>query len=48
MASIQSIAFLVFPNVGEQDLLAPWELLRSVAWDMSRRGEKLDVVLGEL
>src|SRR5262245_16649745 len=44
--SIQSIVFLVFPNVGEQDLLAPWELLRSVAWDMSRRGQKLDVVLG--
>src|SRR5262245_43219952 len=43
---VKSILFLVFPNVGEQDLLAPWELLRSVAWEMSKHRERLDVVLG--
>src|SRR5262245_63510523 len=43
---VKSVLFLVFPNVGEQDLLAPWELFRSVAWDLNARGETLDVVLG--
>lgn len=46
MNSISSILFLAFPNVGEQDLLVPWELFRAVAWDMNQRGEKLEVVLG--
>jgi hypothetical protein len=32
MNSISSILFLAFPNVGEQDLLVPWELFRAVAW----------------
>lgn len=45
--SVQTILFLAFPDVGEQDLLAPWELFRSVAWDLSQRGGgKLDVRLG--
>ena len=43
---VRSILFLVFPNVGEQDLLAPWELMRSVAWTLHERGETLDVSLG--
>src|SRR5262249_53847921 len=46
MTKIQSILFLAFPSVGEQDLLAPWELLRMVAWGKSRRGEILEVTLG--
>ena len=46
MESIKSVLFLAFPNVGEQDLLAPWELFKAVAWDMAQRGEKLEVVLG--
>jgi transcriptional regulator GlxA family with amidase domain len=46
MAQIQSICFVAFPNAGEQDLLVPYELLRSVAWDLSRQGQKLEVVLG--
>src|SRR5262245_26897397 len=43
---IRSVLFLAFPNVGEQDLLAPWELLRAVAWGKSQRGESLEVALG--
>jgi len=43
---VRSILFLVFPNVGEQDLIAPWELMRSVAWNLHERGETLDVSLG--
>jgi putative intracellular protease/amidase len=46
MNTIKSVLFLAFPNVGEQDLLVPWELFRAVAWDKAQRGEKLDVVLG--
>ena len=46
MNSIQSMLFLAFPNVGEQDLLVPWELFRALAWDMASRGEKLEVILG--
>lgn len=46
MNDIESILFLAFPNAGEQDLIAPWELLRSVAWTRGARGEKLEVVLG--
>src|SRR5262245_28366535 len=46
MQPIKSILFLAFPNAGEQDLLVPWELFRALAWEMSQRGEKLDVVLG--
>jgi putative intracellular protease/amidase len=44
--TIKSVLFLAFPNVGEQDLLVPWELFRAVAWDKAQRGEKLEVVLG--
>src|SRR5262245_4890334 len=46
MLKIRSVLFLAFPQVGEQDLLAPFELFRALAWDMSQRGETLDVVLG--
>src|SRR5262245_55934598 len=46
MNAINSILFLAFPNVGEQDLIAPWELLKAVAWSRGQRGEKLEVVLG--
>jgi cyclohexyl-isocyanide hydratase len=46
MNDIQSILFLAFPNAGEQDLLAPWELFKSVAWSRAMRGEKLEVTLG--
>ena len=46
MNNVRSILFLAFPNVGEQDLLAPWELLKSVAWSLGARGEQLAVTLG--
>src|SRR5262245_35956379 len=46
MNRIQTALFLAFPDVGEQDLLAPWELFRSHAWSASRRGETLEVTLG--
>jgi len=46
MSDIKSVLFLGFPDVGEQDLLAPWELLRSLAWTMSQQGETLEVTLG--
>lgn len=46
MTNIQRILFLAFPNVGEQDLLAPWELFKSVAWSRGARGESLEVTLG--
>ena len=46
--AIKSVLFLAFPNVGEQDLLAPWEIFRAQAWAMSQRGETLNVVLGSL
>jgi putative intracellular protease/amidase len=45
-APIKRVLFLAFPNVGEQDLLAPWEVFRSLAWAMSYQGERLDVTLG--
>ena len=43
---IRTVLFLAFPNVGEQDLLAPWELFKSVAWSLGMRGESLEVTLG--
>lgn len=46
MQTIKTIAILAFNNVGEQDMLVPWELFRALAWDMNQRGQKLDVVLG--
>ena len=45
-SAIKRVLFLAFPNVGEQDLLAPWEVFRSLAWAMSHQGERLDVTLG--
>ncbi|KQW50978.1 hypothetical protein ASC77_25325 [Nocardioides sp. Root1257] len=45
--TIKTILFLAFPNVGEQDLLAPWELLRGLSYDLARDGEdQLDITLG--
>jgi putative intracellular protease/amidase len=46
MKPVQTILFLAFPKVSEQDLLAPWELIRSLAWTMAQHGEKLEVTLG--
>lgn len=46
MTDIRTVLVLGYPNVGEQDLLAPWELLRSLAWTMSQQGEALEVTLG--
>jgi len=38
--------FLGYPKCGEQDTLAPWEMLKSLAWVMSQKGLQLDVKLG--
>jgi putative intracellular protease/amidase len=47
MNPIQSALFLAFPDVGEQDLLAAWELFRAHAWSTNERGGgSLDVMLG--
>lgn len=46
MSTIKSVLFLAFPNAGEQDLLAPWELFKALAYDLSQSGETLDVTLG--
>jgi transcriptional regulator GlxA family with amidase domain len=46
MNRIETALFLGFPDVGEQDLLAAWELFRSHAWSMNERGESLEVTLG--
>jgi transcriptional regulator GlxA family with amidase domain len=46
MSRIKTALFLAFPNVGEQDLLAAWELLRSHAWSANERGQSLEVTLG--
>jgi putative intracellular protease/amidase len=48
MAEVQSILFLCYPRCGEQDTLAPWEMLKSLAWvlDQEGQGRKLDVALG--
>lgn len=46
MSDIKSVLFLGFPNVGEQDLMAAWELFRSVAWNLSQKGQTLEVSIG--
>ncbi|WP_179950185.1 DJ-1/PfpI family protein [Burkholderia sp. MSMB1826] len=46
MNEIKSILFLAFPNVGEQDLFAAWELMRAAAWNLSQQGKTLEVSLG--
>src|SRR5262245_24745499 len=46
MNTIKSVLFVAFPNVGEQDLLVPWELFRALAWDLNQRGQQLEVKLG--
>jgi putative intracellular protease/amidase len=49
MSRVKTALFLAFPNVGEQDLLAAWELLRSHAWSTNQRGEgSFEVTLGSL
>src|SRR5215468_200578 len=48
MKETESILLLGYDGVGEQDLLAPWELLRAVAYARSQRGRRLDVILGSL
>ncbi|MGV9707504.1 DJ-1/PfpI family protein [Streptomyces sp. NPDC003483] len=48
MNSIKKVLFLAFPNVGEQDLLAPWELFQALAHDLSQHDESLQVTLGSL
>jgi putative intracellular protease/amidase len=45
--TVKTILFLAFPAVGEQDLLAPWELLRGLSYDLARDGEdELEITLG--
>lgn len=46
MNDIKSIHFLTFPHVSEQDLLAAWELMRSLAWGFAQQGRQLDVSIG--
>jgi transcriptional regulator GlxA family with amidase domain len=47
MSRIETALFLAFPDVGEQDLLAAWELFRSHAWSINERGGgSLQVTLG--
>jgi putative intracellular protease/amidase len=48
MSRIESILFLCYPSCGEQDTLAPWEMLKSLAWVLSQQDpdQKLDVALG--
>ncbi|MFF0598771.1 DJ-1/PfpI family protein [Streptomyces antibioticus] len=48
MSNIKKVLFLAFPNVGEQDLFAPWELFQALAYDLSQQGESLQVTLGSL
>ncbi|MCF6133144.1 DJ-1/PfpI family protein [Flavobacterium wongokense] len=44
--TVKSIHFLTFPQVSEQDLLAAWELMRSLAWTLSFQGQELQVTFG--
>jgi transcriptional regulator GlxA family with amidase domain len=44
--NVKTIHFLTFPNVSEQDLLAAWELMRSLAWTLSHQGQELEVTMG--
>lgn len=46
MNTIKSVMFLGFPEVGEQDLFAAWELFRSLAWSLSQQGQTLQVTIG--
>ncbi|KNY16524.1 hypothetical protein AKG11_12595 [Shinella sp. SUS2] len=46
MTEIKSIHFLTFPQVSEQDLLAAWELVRSLAWSFGHQGRQLEVTMG--
>lgn len=46
MKTPQSILFLAFPNVGEQDLFAAWELMRATALTLSYQNQTLDVAIG--
>lgn len=46
MAVPSSILFLGYHRCGEQDTLAPWEMLKSLAWVLSQRKQELQVTLG--
>ena len=46
MKTPQSILFLAFPNVGEQDLFAAWELMRATALNLSYQNQTLEVGIG--
>ncbi|MFH3938978.1 DJ-1/PfpI family protein [Acinetobacter nosocomialis] len=46
MSNIKSVLFLGFPNFGEQDLFAAWELFRSLAWTLFQQGQQLEVSIG--
>jgi transcriptional regulator GlxA family with amidase domain len=47
MPHVESIVFVCYPRCGEQDTLAPWEMLKSLAWVLSQRGgDPLAVALG--
>lgn len=46
MAAPTSILFLGYNRCGEQDTLAPWEMLKSLAWVLSQSKQDLQVTLG--
>jgi len=48
MSQVESILFVCYPKCGEQDTLAPWEMLKSLAWVLSQTpgGPQLEVSLG--
>jgi len=48
MSQVESILFVCYPKCGEQDTLAPWEMLKSLAWVLSQtpEGPQLEVLLG--
>ena len=46
MPKIESILILGYPQCGEQDTLAPWEMFKSLAWKMSQANQTLSVELG--
>lgn len=46
MSDVTNILFLAYPNAGEQDLLAPWELFKALSFDLAASGETLNITLG--
>src|SRR5688572_7723014 len=43
MTTPSSVLFLGYNRCGEQDTLAPWEMLKSLSWVMSQRQPKQDL-----